>query len=280
LIKTGLDLENKYIEASKNMMDDFEDENIYLDALAHDSKDKTDDQKKRDEINNANRSRRRALSLNWDHIHNLDPLWTDNLFFLTITVAPDKNVDRYDYNGFREYLKQWLNKERNYYKRKGKQFEYKSVIEPHNDGAFHAHMIIYSDGLDLVPLLYKNGVQKKYDGNPVYTMPRYKLGINDVTKIRTPQAAANYLMKYMTKALSSEYRQKGEKYILSSNAWKKPITKKISLPRQETLDVINEYLKLGYTLAYDKTVKRNYTVDGEIKTYEVQFIRLMPPTNK
>lgn len=140
-----------------------------------------------DEVSDVARSKRRARKMVFDLAMCNPELDT----FVTFTIAPDSDVDRYDVNAAVRRLGQWLS---NRVKRKG--LRYVFVCELHKDGAAHFHGLLNSGAVKLVD----SGIKDKR-GNVIYNVTDWKLGFTTAVKLQGSRAAVcKYICKYISKS--------------------------------------------------------------------------------
>lgn len=120
-------------------------------------------------------------------------------YFVTLTIAPNGKIDRYNYDDCSKRLSKWLN---NNLKR------YILVPEKHKDGAYHFHLL--AD----IPK-----EQLKHHKGTVFNVISYKYGYSTAIKIRQNSEAklANYIKKYITKDLMSSVGANRRSYWASRN---------------------------------------------------------------
>lgn len=126
-------------------------------------------------------------------------------YFVTLTINGEHH-DRYDLPGTYKQLSKWLN---NYNSRHGTAVRYLLVPEPHRDGAWHFHGLIF--GLPpphLTPFTLQDHIPKRLKdmlraGRELYNWPAYAgtFGFASLEAIRDPDRCASYMTKYITKEL-------------------------------------------------------------------------------
>ena len=142
------------------------------------------DVEKSTNIASANRARRRIRDLIYGN-EDLD-------HFVTLTLNKEK-VDRYDYT---KVIGKYNTMLSNLVQRKA--LKYLLVPELHKDGAIHFHGFI-NDALEL-----HNSGHKNKNGQIVYNVNDYGLGYSTCVKVNdNRQACANYILKYITKQLTT-----------------------------------------------------------------------------
>lgn len=117
-------------------------------------------------------------------------------FFFTGTIDRTK-YNRYQLNDFYKSFTQWL---RDYRKKYSCDIKYLFVPELHADGAIHLHGFVRGIPQDrLCPFVHGLHPKKLVDGGYL-NWPDYqkKFGFCSLDVIRNPEAAANYVTKYIT----------------------------------------------------------------------------------
>lgn len=134
-------------------------------------------------------------------------LCNDFDYFCTLTFSPNKVKDRYDLEGCMKSFSKWLNNYNN--RRVGASVKYVLLPEEHKDGAWHLHGLIsgipngdlhefqYDEHL---PTQIRNEIAK---GNRVFQWIAYdsKFGYCTLSPVRSKDAVAKYITKYITKEL-------------------------------------------------------------------------------
>lgn len=128
-------------------------------------------------------------------------------WFVTFTLSPDK-VNRYDYSECTKKVRKFLNNLR----RSVPDMVYIMVPELHKDGAWHFHGLM--NNVD--SLKFTDSGIKDDHGDIVYNMDKYNLGWSYCSKVRESDKAANYIMKYITKDLCEESKNR-QRYWPSKN---------------------------------------------------------------
>lgn len=179
-------------------------------------------------------------------------------YFLTLTLAPEN--DRYDLSKFITRLGQWL---RNYGKRHDVDLKYLLVPEQHKDGAWHMHGFLMGLPADyLTDFSAYKGKRKlpKYindkikKGSLIYNWEDYerKFGFCDLEPIRSHEAAAKYVTKYISKSLyESAISVNSKLYYTSRGLARAEVMKKGVIPNSEqmgtTPDFFNEFCEIYQT---------------------------------
>lgn len=127
-------------------------------------------------------------------------------YFVTLTIAPNGTIDRYDYdsssNAITKYLKHNISK-------------YILVPEKHKDGAFHFHLLADIDKIHL----------KKFKKN-YYNLTSYKLGFSSAVSITSGSESrlASYVQKYITKDLITTVKKGRKRYWCSRGLIRPTVT--------------------------------------------------------
>lgn len=184
-------------------------------------------------------------------------------YFLTLTLAPEN--DRYDLSKFITRLGQWL---RNYGKRHDVDLKYLLVPEQHKDGAWHMHGFLMGLPADhLTDFSAYKGKRKlpKYindkikKGSLIYNWEDYekKFGFCDLEPIRSHEAAAKYVTKYISKSLyESAISVNSKLYYVSRGLNRAEVMKKGVIPNSEkmgtTPNFFNAYCEIYQTRSVDQ----------------------------
>lgn len=168
-------------------------------------------------------------------------------YFVTLTLNPDK-YNRYDLSKYIKDLGQFI---RNYRRKHDVNIQYLLIPEKHKTGAWHMHGLIKG-----IP---ENHLCKNSNGYMDWEPYRDKFGYISIDKIRSQDAVAKYITKYITKALQSDLRDMKEKKVYYNSRGLKTAEKLIEgyLPvaklHQITFDFKNDYIRLkdmDYTQFY------------------------------
>jgi len=142
-------------------------------------------------------------------------------YFVTFTFSKEK-VDRFDFDECSKKLSNWLD---NMKKRYCPNMCYLIIPERHKDGAYHFHGLFSNiSGMDIrdsgkkVIKKYKVGVRTRYrrTNEVIYLLGRYKLGWTTATVIKDSLRAGRYILKYVTKDLVTNVKNK-KRYWVSRN---------------------------------------------------------------
>lgn len=138
-------------------------------------------------------------------------------YFVTLTVAPDSKVNRYDYDDCAKHISKWLNNHLE---------KYLLVPEKHKDGAYHFHLL--AD----IP---KNKL--KHHKGSVFNIRSYTYGYSTAIKIRKNSEAriANYVQKYITKDLISSVGKGRRRYWCSKQLERPQVTYNVDKPTNAQL---------------------------------------------
>lgn len=116
-------------------------------------------------------------------------------WFVTFTFNGEK-VDRYDYDSCVKKLSQWL---KDVHRRSCPDMVYLVVPERHKDGGYHFHgLFSHAEGLRFEDSGHRDG-----RGRAIYNIGAYRWGFTTATRVGNSEAAAKYLVKYVTKDLVS-----------------------------------------------------------------------------
>ncbi len=139
-------------------------------------------------------------------------------WFATFTIA-ENNMDRKNLEGFYGRFKEFLKYQRKKY---GVKIPYLLVPEQHGDGSWHMHGFFNSDidqmlvsfcDLDKQGYLSDNGkrLPRKLIKKDYYNWPAYqkRFGFCSFGKIRNHDAAAFYVVKYISKSFLGDARRVG-----------------------------------------------------------------------
>lgn len=147
-------------------------------------------------------------------------------YFCTFTIDKNK-YDRYDLNEYHKSFSHWL---RNYFRRQLKyDVQYILIPEQHQDGAWHEHGLFSNFPLSelkafqydkKLPLYIKNKIA---DGNTIYDCPKYreKFGFCTFEPVRSSEACAKYITKYITKDIFNSSIESGHKLYYASRKLKR-----------------------------------------------------------
>jgi hypothetical protein len=136
-------------------------------------------------------------------------------YFITLTLDKDK-YDRHDLAKYIKDLGQFI---RNQTKKFGTKMEYLLIPEPHKDKAWHMHGLIKGisqDQLklftldDVIPYNLLNLIKQ---GHEIYNWTGYanKFGWCTLEKVKSREAIAKYVTKYISKSLSVDLEREKEK---------------------------------------------------------------------
>lgn len=173
-------------------------------------------------------------------------------FFVTFTVSPTSNCNRYELESVQQKLRELLKA----YRRKYKDFSYLIVTEEHEDDAYHFHGFVSGiDNNDLIQFTENDfdiskGNKLPYqlinyikNGIDVYHFNFFdNLGFNSLTKVRSREKCASYILKYITKDM---VRQDGCKFYIRSRNLKTPLKYEIeNIEFQPSFE--NDYCSVGF----------------------------------
>ena len=184
-------------------------------------------------------------------------------YFLTFTLSPENN-NRYDLTAFMQRLGQWL---RNYNRLHDVNLKYLLVPEQHKDGAWHMHGFLMGLPPDHLTDFadYKKRKLPKYirdkikQGGLIYNWEAYekKFGFCDLEPIRSHEAAAKYVTKYISKNLyESVIAVNSKLYYVSQGLARAEIMKKGVIPNSDkmgtTPNFFNAYCEVYNTRSADQ----------------------------
>ena len=183
-------------------------------------------------------------------------------WFGTLTQDKLKVNDRYSYDEFMSELVKFTNALR----KRHPSVVYLIILEKHDDGAWHAHMLMH---LKADKEFIDTGIRDK-TGRVIYTWTKYKLGFTNFTKIDSSEKAASYVAKYMTK---ENEVPKGKKRYMASKNVKKPTIQYDNVDDE----VIADLLKIAsYSNEYTRTL-RNYAT-GQTNDVTYRYITINSQT--
>lgn len=136
-------------------------------------------------------------------------------WFVTLTVAPSENIDRYDYDDVSKKARKFFN---NLRQRKAPDMYYLIVPEQHQDGAWHMHALLGGcSGLQFV-----DSGHADRRGNVIYNFENWKFGFSTATAVTDTRRVSSYISKYITKSLVSSTKGK-QRYWVSNNCKRAPV---------------------------------------------------------
>ena len=182
--------------------------------------------------------------------------------FVTLTQAPDKVGDRYDYKEAVRRLGVWLD---NRVRRRG--LKYIFVPELHQDGAVHWHGLCSSAALRLV-----DSGHKDRRGRTIFNLDDWTVGFTTATLVSDHLAACRYVTKYIAKGLQGGTI--GGRYWLHGGQLDRPIVHLFDaerpLPGAAAYDVPEAGLRLWYGVNWDDkttTAKEEEEMEHEDGVY-------------
>lgn len=170
--------------------------------------------------------------------------WTH---FVTLTLSPE-NGNRRDLASFKHALSKWLN---NLNFRKGYNIKYLLIPEPHEDGCWHMHGLFMG-----IPekMLRRFSVHERlpyrvlrmlHEGRQLYDWPAYakKFGYVTCERIRSLDACAKYVTKYISKNLGLSVSRLNEKlYLCSQGLERAKVVCRGHLAHEFIPDFCNDYV--------------------------------------
>ena len=158
-------------------------------------------------------------------------------YFCTLTLDSRK-YDRYHLHKWRKDFAQWVRDQR---KKWGCAFRYLLIPEPHKDGAWHMHGFFAG----IAPQM----LQKNQNGYLHMVGYFNKFGFMSLGKLRNPEAAAKYVLKYITKDLGVRKNEYHSHFFYASQGLKraKLIDKgTISHKNENFWDFRNDFVKIKW----------------------------------
>lgn len=140
-------------------------------------------------------------------------------WFVTLTFNPEK-VDSFDYGTAKAALLKWCRRMRD----KHGQFSYLIIPELHKSGAIHFHGLLGD-----IPARFVEAVNQKTGkliirhGRQVYNLAEWEYGFSDCEEIESPEKAASYITKYVTKDLLTDEKMYNKKRYFNSQGLEKPV---------------------------------------------------------
>ena len=136
-------------------------------------------------------------------------------FFITLTLDKDK-YDRHDLPRYIKDLGQYI---RDQTKKYGAKMEYLLIPEPHKDKAWHMHGLISGISMDQLKLFTLDDVlpykllKLIKEGHEIYNWVGYseKFGFCTLEKVKSTEAIAKYITKYISKSLDVNLEREKEK---------------------------------------------------------------------
>lgn len=181
--------------------------------------------------------------------------------FITLTVAPSDDVDRYNYDDVIKKLGMWLD---NRVRRNG--LIYVIVPEYHKDKAIHFHGLCNFSALKTERAISPRTGRKMKDnkGRSIYNISDYALGYSTAIKISGPnarEATAKYCFKYITKTNGQKV---GGRYYLSGGDLQGPKYKLFDMPVDR---VPSESISVANGLFECRKIKLNGVIPEWLSEY-------------
>lgn len=147
-------------------------------------------------------------------------------YFCTFTLDSEKIENRYDLKTFRAKLAKFV---RNLNRGREEKIQYLFVPEQHKDGAWHMHGLVMGlTAADLREFTLKEKLpnsirQQLKKGEKVYNWEKYskKFGFFTATEIKSHNACAKYITKYITKEVVENNLEKGAHSYFASQGLKR-----------------------------------------------------------
>lgn len=153
-------------------------------------------------------------------------------YFVTLTLDP-KKFDRYDLKEYVKKLGKFIN---NYNTNHKAKVQYVLIPEIHENGAWHMHGLI-------------KGILKKHlikNSNGFWEWGHYtsRFGYMSLGKIKSKEACAKYITKYISKDIDNTIKELGAKtYYCSRGLRKAEEIKRGTLAKELQFDFENDYIK-------------------------------------
>lgn len=167
-------------------------------------------------------------------------------YFCTFTLNKEK-YDRFDLKAWHDDFSQWI---RNQRRITGFDLKYLLIPELHKDGAWHMHGFIKGFDWNLLSKFQKEIHPYKLirGGYRYHEGILNKFGFNSFGRIRSPEAAARYLLKYITKSMAELNIGLGNHLFYASQGLNSPeLVAEGCLPWVLTeCDFHNEFLHTGW----------------------------------
>lgn len=139
-------------------------------------------------------------------------------WFVTLTFDPEK-VNSSDYETVKNTLLKWCRKIRDKYEK----FDYLMIPELHKSGAVHFHGLLGDVPAQFVEAVHpKTGEPVTRHDRQVYNLADWKYGFSDCEEIESPERAASYITKYITKTLLTDKKMYNKKRYYNSQRLAKP----------------------------------------------------------
>lgn len=163
-------------------------------------------------------------------------------WFGTFTLSPEGH-DRFDIAEFTRSFSKWI---QNINYRQGLHICYLLVPEQHADGAWHMHGVLKGIPDDMLRQFSpRDGVPRNLVKQGFYNWPAYqkKFGFVSLGPIRSLEATANYIGKYITKELAaSPIGLNKHLYLCSKGLKRAEVVKKAHIYQPFSPDYSNEHV--------------------------------------
>lgn len=243
----------KISKKDKEQMEMIFDEDDFKDNKQHDKAVKSDSKPDKQNLNDNDkfyqvRSQRRSKQSIYELVR--ANVWD---YFATFTIAEN----RYDYDSCKERLRQFLKD----FKKRKTQMEYLVVPEQHKDGAWHFHALLKGE---LADFLSETWHKDRYE------LVGYKLGKNEVEKVRDTCRVSSYITKYITKELGQT--QKNKRRYFYSKGLNKPCVREMLINKENpTIDfVLNNFPEMEIT----------HVRTSEFNGNKIEYIQLRKDTSE
>lgn len=135
----------------------------------------------------------------------------DFVYFVTLTINKEK-YDRYDLQAYYKDFAKWINNKNRSYPQNPIQYIF--VPEMHEDGAWHLHGVMKGG--------FENDLQKNNFGYLDWEDYKQRFGFISLDLIRSKNATARYVSKYITKDVDRSVNQYGGHLYYCSHGLIKP----------------------------------------------------------
>lgn len=139
-------------------------------------------------------------------------------WFVTLTFNP-KKVNSSNYETAKNTLLKWCRWMRDTYNK----FDYLMIPELHKSGAVHFHGLLGDVPAQFVEAIHpKTGEPITRHDRQVYNLADWEYGFSDCEEIESPERAASYITKYITKTLLTDKKMYNKKRYYNSQGLAKP----------------------------------------------------------
>lgn len=174
----------------------------------------------------------RSKQLLYDKVHSMNCDWFGTLTFSRkYTRGPDRMIKE----SVISYTLEWLKRIK---KCLVPALQYVVIFEQHKKGGWHAHIVLGNTGC----LTFIDSGRKFWRKNgfrTIYNLDEWKAGFSDFSRCIDPQACANYMCKYITKAFCLSNLNE-HRFYCSRN-----------LPKPEVMKIVSDPCDLKEMLSKD-----------------------------